>query len=287
MQLVAATQLRRERHEARIVGQRIGERAIRGLEDRQRGLGLVVGEERPAEGRDRAGERGLVVAGFAHRDRATEGRGADLEVARRRRGRADPLEQVGLLARIRRDGPCPLQVRDRLFVRPERDRPVRGGPQGDPRLGGDRVGLLAFRRCEVRVQVVGREDAGRLVVAELLEVAGRREVPRPAIAPGERPVGDLAQERLGEAVLAALRRPRVGVEDEDLAPDERPQARFDRRRVVAPGSRRARRAGSVWPRTAPSWRRARSAGSSASSRAAMRAWSVSGTARSPRSPVGR
>jgi hypothetical protein len=75
---------------------------------------------------------------------------------------------------------------------------------------------------------VRREHTGRLVVAERLVVPGGGEMPRPPVAQRERRVRDLADERLGEAELAALGRSRVGVELEDLPVDERPQARLER-----------------------------------------------------------
>ena len=79
----------------------------------------------------------------------------------------------------------------------------------------------------MRGQVVRREGAGQLVVAEPLEVARRGEVPRAAVAAGQRAVGHLADERLDEGVLAAFRRARVGFEVEQLAPDQRAKARLE------------------------------------------------------------
>ena len=57
----------------------------------------------------------------------------------------------------------------------------------------------------VRGQVVAGQRAGELVAAEGLEVARRGEVQLLAIVLGQRVVGDLADERLDERVLAALR----------------------------------------------------------------------------------
>ncbi len=68
------------------------------------------------------------------------------------------------------------------------------------------------------------ERAGQLVLAETLEEARRGEVAAPRSRLRQRPVGDLADERLDERVLAALGRPRVDVVDEQLAPDERAEA---------------------------------------------------------------
>ena len=85
------------------------------------------------------------------------------------------------------------------------------------------------------------QGARQLVGAERLEVAGRRQVPGLAVALGERVVGDLADERLDERVLAALRRARVGLQGQQLAPDERPEARLERRPASMPDDRRERR----------------------------------------------
>ena len=63
--------------------------------------------------------------------------------------------------------------------------------------------------------------AGQLVVADRLDEARRGQVAGPTVAPGQRAVGDLADERLDEGVLAALRRAGVGLDLEQLPPDER------------------------------------------------------------------
>ena len=74
------------------------------------------------------------------------------------------------------------------------------------------------------------QHTGQLVVAERLEVrAAARWRARP-LAASERPVGDLADERLDEAVLAALGRARVGLDLEQLAPHQVAQAAARSRR---------------------------------------------------------
>ena len=95
---------------------------------------------------------------------------------------------------------------DRLGVGAERDRPIGGALQGDPGLAGEGVGLGALGRVLVGGEVVAGEGAGELVRAERLEEAGRGEVAGLAVALGEHPVGDLADQRLDEGVLAALGR---------------------------------------------------------------------------------
>ena len=121
----------------------------------------------------------------------------------RRSGRPDEeLDAVGVVAghdeRL-------FELLDRLVVRPERRGPLRRGGEREARLDGDGVRLGARLRGVVGRQVVRRERPGELLVAERLEVAGRGQVPRPAIASSERPVRDLADERLDELVLASLR----------------------------------------------------------------------------------
>ena len=77
-------------------------------------------------------------------------------------------------------------------------------------------------------------SAGQLVVAERLEVARGGQVAGPPLALGQRAVGDLADERLDEAVQAALRAPRIDLDVEQLAPDERLEPRLeDVRRLPA------------------------------------------------------
>ncbi len=84
----------------------------------------------------------------------------------------------------------------------EGGRPFRGRAQRDPGLRPDRVRFGARRGRLERGQVVGRERADELVLAERLEEPGGGQVTLPAVALGERRVRDLADERLDEAVLA-------------------------------------------------------------------------------------
>ena len=102
----------------------------------------------------------------------------------------------------------------------------------------------------------------------------------------ERVVGDLADERLDEGVLAPLGERGSASSSEQLAPDEPAEPGS---RSASSDARRPRRGPArlkLWPSTAASATRARSAGSRPSRRAAMRAVRVSGTATSSRSPTG-
>ena len=168
---------------------------------------------------------------------------------------------------------------DGLVVRAERGGSLGGAAQREACLGRDRIGLGARGRGLVGRQVVGRQDAGQLLVAERLEVAGRGEVAGAPVAPGERAVGDLADERLDEARTG--RAPASGdptSSSQQLAPDERRAAAARGRPRPRPVTAARPARVKVWPRTAASWRRRRSVGSSASRREAMSERSVSGTA---------
>ena len=115
----------------------------------------------------------------------------------------------------------------------ERCRPLGGAAEGEASLDRDRLRLGARRRGLVGGQVVGRQGAGEFLVAEALKVAGRREVPHPPLAPGERGVGDLAGKRLDESVLAPLGAARVDLDLEELPADEPAKTVFEVRHLSA------------------------------------------------------
>ena len=78
-----------------------------------------------------------------------------------------------------------------------------------------------------RREEVGGDDLGELLVAVqplLLEIGGRRQMPRLALLARERFVRNLAQEVLEKAVLPALGRAGVGLERQDLLPQRGPPA---------------------------------------------------------------
>ena len=153
-----------------------------------------------------------------------------------------------------------LEERDRLLVGAQGGGPLGRCPQGDTGLGGNGVGLGSLGRVPVGGEVVAGEGAGGLVGPEALEETGRGEVTGLAVTLGEGVVGDLADERLDEPVLAALGRARVGLEGQELAPDERAQARLELSARRRRSPRRARRGVKLCPRTAASQTRPRSAG---------------------------
>src|SRR3970282_1519607 len=82
-------------------------------------------------------------------------------------------------------------------------------------------------RSLVGGHVVAGEEARQLVVAQRLEVASGSQVAGPPGSLGAGAVGDFADERLDEPVLAALRRAGVNLEVEQLAPDEGLEARLE------------------------------------------------------------
>ena len=204
---------------------------------------------------------------------------SDRESASRRGRFACPFQQLGDLDLIARHGACLFEEGEGLVVGAQRDGPLGRGPEGDPGLAGEGVGLRSLGRIGVGREVVAGQAAGDLIGLEALEEAGRREVAGLAVLPGEGVVGDLADERLDEGVLAALGRARIGLErsaaraGRGLAGAAR--ARLRRCPDTADSPARVK----LWPRTAASDTSARSAGSSPSRRLAMSAVSVSGTAR--------
>ena len=121
-----------------------------------------------------------------------------------RLGRA--VEQRRAVGRLGRDRQRLVEIGDGLVVCAQRCGPVRRAGEGEARLGGDRIGLRAGIRRLAGGEVVAGQRAGQLVVAERLVVAGHGQVAGAAVATGERAVGDLADQRLHELVLAALRR---------------------------------------------------------------------------------
>ena len=140
---------------------------------------------------------------------------------------AGALQDLRFLGGIGRHGEGLLEKGQRLVERPQRARALGGRPEGDPRLGGEGVGLRSLRGVLLGRQVVAGQAAGELVAVEVLEEAGRGEVAPLAVGPGERVVGNLPDQGLDEGVLAALRAPRIRLEGEELAAHERPQARLE------------------------------------------------------------
>ena len=181
---------------------------------------------------------------------------------------------------------CSRNVRAWTYER-ERGGALGGATERDSRLGRQRVGLRLVGGEPLGREVVARETAGQLVRAERLEVACRRQVPRPS-APSR------------ASVLYATSRmsawtnpywPRPGERGSASRTSSSRRTSWRRRGSSASGGcpDTAARPATVklCPRTAASSTSARSVASRPSRRAEIRAVSVSGTARSSRSPTGR
>ncbi len=97
------------------------------------------------------------------------------------------------------------QVGRRLVVRTQRDRALGGAAQRDARLRRHRIRFGSGFGSLIGGHVVARQHARQLVVANCFEVARRRQMPFTPLAPRQHAVGDLADQALDEAVLAALR----------------------------------------------------------------------------------
>ncbi len=168
----------------------------------------------PLERLPRERLRPLVVPGEVRRARALE-------------------QQLRLLHRVRGDLQRLLGEGDSLVMGTKAFRAFGGATKGEPRLGGDRVGLFARRRGLEGGQVVARLHARQLVLADRLDETCRGDVACAAVAATERAVGDLADERLDEPVLATLRRSGVGFDLEQLPTDKGAQSRLELLRAGA------------------------------------------------------
>ncbi len=163
---------------------------------------------------------------------------------RRRLGGA--FAELRLLDRVLGDPERLEQERERLVERAELARPIGRTAERDPSLGGEGLGLGPGGRVAIRVEIVAGQDAGDLVVAERLEVLGRCEMASPALALRQRPVGDLADHRLHEEVLAPLGGARIDLDPEQLPVHEPSQATVDLG-LVHPRERRQRVGGEAEP----------------------------------------
>ncbi len=201
----------------------------RRLQHLQRALWRAGGEQGPGQQRQRPRRRVPVAGRASPFERLPQEVLGGRVVRGGGRLLPGPVEQVGLLGRVRRHRQGLLQERHGLLVRAERGRPLGGAAQGQPGLAGQGVGLGPLGRVGVGGEVVTGEGAGQLVRAQPLEVARGREVAGLPLAPGKRAVGDLADQRLDERVLAALGAPWIGVHHQHLAADEGPQVRRHRR----------------------------------------------------------
>ncbi len=198
----------------------LGERLLGLLEGRLTETGGSQDEDPDCSA---GGHRGAVAEPCPDLDGTVRKRDPDLGPGGHPGGVGGPLQERGPLRIVAGDLDGLLEVADGLDRRPEGLGSIGGGPERDPRLAREGVGLRAgWARLE-RGEVVGRQGARELLVADGLKEAGRREVARPALLHRERRVGDLADQGLDEPVLATFRRARIEVLMEQVRPHEHAQ----------------------------------------------------------------
>ena len=192
--------------------------------DALEGVGEAAGVEldlREVGGRARRGVQ--VALTFEESDRPLELLVRGVGVAGCHRVVAGPRAQPRLLDRVL-DQPCgSRQPRQRLGRRPERSCAIARAGQPVDDLRAKRVGIGRVGLELEGGEVVGRDDLDHFLFSPAparLEEAGRGQVPHLAVAARERLVRDVADEVLQEAVLAALRRTRIQLEEHDLLADE-------------------------------------------------------------------
>ena len=208
--------------DARIVGH------VREPVDRRRQEGdpileAVDVDERPAERGRRLRFARAIPELRAQLDRRAVVRRGDLDALHGGGGLGGQFVEDRLVRGLGRDAQRLLAEVECLLVRAQGCRPIRGRAQRDPGLAGQGVPLGTGGAVRVGGQVLAGEGTGELVGTQRLEVTRGREVARLAIGAGHHVVGDLADQRLHEPVLAALRRARVDVRAQELPLGERPQ----------------------------------------------------------------
>ena len=137
-----------------------------------------------------------------------------------RERRGPQLEQPGPLGGVVGQGDRIGEIAGCAEVGADRHRAAGGGGQRGTGGGRERRPVGVVGGAAEGVEIVAGDHPGALVAALGLEVAGRGEMAGQPLAPGQPPVGHLAQDALDEAVLAALGRARIVVEEEDLALDQ-------------------------------------------------------------------
>ena len=200
------------------------------------GVGLVLGErlERALRQRDPVPEPVVEIGDLAERGRDTRGGVCEplrlvqldrlLEVGERIRQPSDqsghlagPLMQLCPFAPHGREGERLLEIALPLGTGRERGGPFAGPHEHLARSGADRVRIrrlgVRFARGEV---VRGHHLRCLRLLAEALEPRRSRQMPGLPLGSRERLVGDLPEQVLQEAVLAALGRARVGFQAENL-----------------------------------------------------------------------
>ena len=114
-------------------------------------------------------------------------------------------QQSGPLGSFGGDREGLLRVAERLLGRAQRHCSFRRLRKPVPSPGRERVGVGPLRRGSIRLDVVRRDHAGKLLIPDRLEVMRDGEMLPTAVALRERRVRDLADQALEERVLPSLR----------------------------------------------------------------------------------
>ena len=202
----------------------------RGLEQCHRLLDPVRGEE--DLGQPRLGDGGVRprAGGVEDRDRLDQQALRLAEPAAHRGQIARPGERLSALDILARQPCCPLERALRLERGSQRGGALGGAGEPAPRLAANDVAIGCVGVGLVRVEIVRGDHLGDLVRVDARvrgEKARRRKVARPAVAPGDRLVGDPLHERLQERELPSLGRERIGLDREQLLPHEARHERLD------------------------------------------------------------
>ena len=212
----------RGEHREILVGLVSGDHLVCMLQPRERFVS-TTGERDGASELVGGSGRGVGVAlGIVDRDRLFDQPLRGVGIAREAGHVSRAHEQLGVLERHFRQLRRLLEVALRFGRRGKRLGSFTGSGERQPGppldLGRvDRVGIEPVRLDEVR-----RDDLGQLVLGRRGgEMLGGREVARAPLPSGECLVRDVADEVLQEAVLAVLRRARVGLKRDDLLAHER------------------------------------------------------------------
>ena len=161
-QEVGPRELALERHERRLrvqVGQLGGGR----LEEGQRVVQSPPGELGSAKRGRGAGHADPIAALAMLRHGASEQGLGRVVAGGDHSGVTGPLQQLGLLGGVGRDGQGLLDERDRLVVRAERRRALGGRLERDPGLAPERIGLGSLGSVRVGGKIVAGEGSGQLV----------------------------------------------------------------------------------------------------------------------------
>ena len=214
-------------------GARPGGSGERLLEHGDRSWDLGAADVDPAEQRGRPRARLRITRGLATRQGTPsigEGRcPVDGKVGPLRRD----LQEGSLVGGLRREAERLFGPSDRLVRSTDGQRPLAGDPERVLGGRGELVRLGADPARAVGGEVVGRDRAGGVGVVERREVAGRTQVAGAAGGAREGRVGDLADERMHEAVGQDGRGARTADADEELPRDEVGEAFLDDRRLQA------------------------------------------------------